>query len=116
MVNKARAKGTRFENELLTYLQTVWPFCDRAKANNESNDFHGIPFPVEAKHRKRWDIPRWCRALQAVAGDGERWALVAAPGDRRSSEAPPTVMVVPLPFGIELLDHWERNRGPLPSD
>ena len=111
MGNPSKAKGTKFENEVLDLLRTVWPDADRAKAGNESNDFHGIPLPVEAKHRKRWDIPKWCRMLRAVAGDGERWALVAAPGDRRSSQAPPTIMVVPLPFGIELLDQWERQRG-----
>lgn len=115
MGNPARAKGTRFENEVLEALQTVWPAADRAKAGNPSNDFHGCPIPVEAKHRKRWDIPAWCRALKAVAGDGERWALVAAPGDRRTLEAPPTIMVVPFNFGVELLGHWERGRA-IPPD
>ena len=103
MANPPKAKGTKFENELLVRLQQVWPDADRAKTNNPSNDFAGIPFPVEAKHRKTWQIPAWCRALVHVATD-HRWVLVAAAGDRRKADAQPTVMVLPLDFGIELLE------------
>jgi hypothetical protein len=102
-MNPPKQKGTKFENELLAHLQQVWPDADRAKTNNPSNDFAGIPFPVEAKHRKTWQIPAWCRALVNVSSDG-RWALVAAAGDRRKADAQPTVMVLPLDFGMELLE------------
>ena len=112
MANPSKAKGTKFENELLLKLRLVWPEADRAKANNKSNDFHGVPFPVEAKHRKSWAIPAWCRALQEVSDDG-RWALVAAAGDRRAANAPPTVMVLPLEFGIDLL---KEKYGDIPEN
>ena len=75
MANPSKAKGTKFENELLLKLRQVWPEADRAKANNKSND---------------------------LSDDG-RWALITAHGDRRSATAPPTVMVLPLEFGINLL-------------
>mgnify|MGYP003151741500 CR=1 FL=1 len=115
MANPSKSKGTKFENELLLQLQKVWPEADRAKANNKSNDFHGVPFPVEAKHRKSWAIPAWCRALESVSDDG-RWALVAAAGDRRSATAPPTIMVLPLEFGIELLkEHYGISENSSPE-
>ena len=105
-VSKARAKGTKFENEVLAGLQTIWPDADRAKAGNPSNDFHGTPFPIEAKHRKRWEIPKWVRLLRGAAGGGDRWALVVASGDRREAESPGTLMVVDWEFGQELLRRW----------
>lgn len=109
-MSASRAKGTKFENELLVSLRSIWPGTDRAKAGNQSNDFHGPPFPIEAKHRKRWDIPAWVKALKVVAGGDRRWALICAPGDRRLVTAPPTVMVVPLEFGLELLEAWAHVR------
>lgn len=104
----ARAKGTKFENEVLLGLRRVWPDADRAKAGNPSNDFHGVPFPVEAKHRKRWAIPDWVRKLRAVAGDDDRWALVVASGDRRAKDSS-TLMIVDWSFGQDLLEAWENK-------
>ena len=109
MANPAKAKGTRFENEVLELLRRVWPSADRAKAGNPSNDFHGIPFPVEAKHRKRWEIPKWVGGLRQVAGGDDRWALVVASGDRRS-EGGSTVVVFDINFAMELLGCWENRR------
>ena len=107
-MNKARQKGTRFENEVLDGLKNIWSEADRAKAGNPSNDFHGVPFPIEAKHRKRWEIPKWVRLLKAVAGGDNRWALVIASGDRREVDSM-TLMVVDWDFGQELLQTWEKN-------
>ena len=112
MVNPARQKGTRFENEVLAGLRTVWPEVDRAKAGNESNDFSGAPFPIEAKHRKRWDIHGWVAKLRKITGGCTRWALVAAPGDRREAGAPPALMIVDFQFGLELLAAWEHAEDP----
>ena len=105
-MSKARAKGTKFENEVLDGLRAFWPDSDRAKSGNPSNDFHGTPFPVEAKHRKRWEIPEWVRRIQAAAGGGNQWALVVASGDRRKSGTS-TLMIVDWEFGQELLEAWE---------
>lgn len=109
-MSKARAKGTSFENEVLHGLRQIWPDADRAKAGNPSNDFHGLPFPIEAKHRKRWEIPRWVRLLRKVAGGDDHWALVVASGDRRESDSAGTLMVVDWRFGQELLDAWTVNQ------
>jgi len=105
-MSKARQKGTKFENELLEGLRKIWPDADRAKAGNPSNDFHGLPFPVEAKHRKTWAIPEWVRRIRAVAGGDHRWALVVASGDRRKADSS-TIMVVDWEFGQELLKGWK---------
>lgn len=110
-MSQARAKGTKFENEVLEGLQRIWPDTDRAKAGNPSNDFHGPPFPVEAKHRKRWEIPKWVRALRGAAGGGDQWALVVAAGDRRAADSAGTLMVVDWAFGQELLEAWHWRQG-----
>ena len=86
----ARAKGTKFENEVLLGLRRVWPDA------------------VEAKHRKRWAIPDWVRKLRAVAGDDDRWALVVASGDRRAKDSS-TLMIVDWSFGQDLLEAWKNK-------
>ena len=105
MANPSRAKGTAFENEVLAALQEIWPDAARAKAGNPSDDFTGVPLPVEAKHRRQWDIRTWVRKIRAVA-DGHQWAIVAADGDRRMSMSPGTVAIVDAEFLYELLEAW----------
>ena len=109
-MNRSKAKGTSFENEVLAELKLIFgPGVDRAKANNPSNDFAGIGFPVEAKHRKVWDLKDWIRKIRAAAGDAAHpklWAIFAADGDRRRSDSVGTVMVVDAHFGYELLELW----------
>ena len=114
MSNPARSKGTAFENEVLVALQEIWPDADRAKAGNKSDDFTGVPIPVEAKHRKRWEIPKWVGGLRQVAGGDDRWALVVASGDRRS-EGGSTVVVFDINFAMELLGCWAGQHG-VPTD
>jgi hypothetical protein len=114
-VTAAKKKGTAFENELLADLRAVFgPGVDRAKAGNESNDFTGIGFPVEAKHRKTWDLKGWIRKIRPVAAAGAHpalWVLFAADGDRRRGDSVGTVMVVDIHFGMELLGHWALHNG-----
>ena len=105
MSNPARSKGTAFENEVLVALQEIWPGADRAKAGNKSDDFTGVPIPVEAKHRKQWDIREWVRKIRAVAPNYQ-WAIVAADGDRRLAMSPGTVAIVDAEFLYELLEAW----------
>ena len=105
MSNPSKAKGTAFENEVLAALQEIWPEADRAKANNKCDDFSGVPFPVEAKHRKQWDIREWVRKIREVSSSYQ-WAIVAADGDRRLSKSPGTVAIVDAEFLYELLEAW----------
>ena len=112
MANKSRRVGTEFENRLLNQLRNVFgEGVDRAKAGNKSDDFHGAPLPIEAKRRKRWEIPLWVRRLRGVARSDE-WALFVASRDLRTQEGKDTgtVMVVDWEFGLELL-HAYYNDG-----
>lgn len=112
MANPSKAKGTAYENELLFDLRRIWPEADRAKTNNPSNDFHGVPFPIEAKHRHRWDLKDWARKIRRVAlhgPSGIAWAIFVADGDRRTADSAPDVMVVDRRFGMELLEAWWRR-------
>lgn len=114
-MNPAKRKGTAFENELLVHLRGIFGSqVDRAKANNLSNDFTGIGFPIEAKHRKTWDLRGWIRKIRPVAADAadpDLWAIFAADGDRRRADSVGTVMVVDARFGIELLALWALLNG-----
>lgn len=111
MTNPSKAKGTSYENELLADLRKIWPDIDRAKSCNESNDFTG-PFPIEAKHRKAWDIRGWVRKIENVSMRRgpfmvhvhyKQWAIFAADGDRRLKTSIPDIMIVPREFGMYLL-------------
>ncbi|HEY8058751.1 MAG TPA: hypothetical protein VID94_08360 [Acidimicrobiales bacterium] len=106
-MNRSKAKGTAYENELLADLRKIWPAADRAKAGNESCDFVGIPFPIEAKHRKAWDLRTWIRKIRKVSTDG-CWAIFAADGDRRLATSIGDVMVVDREFGMMLLEAGQR--------
>lgn len=108
MSNPAKSKGTSFENEVVELLRPIWPQADRAKAGNPSCDVIGVPIPVEAKHRKAWDLKGWVRKIRAVAPT-HRWAIFAADGDRRKAESVGTLMVIDAQFGAELLAHWQRH-------
>lgn len=110
MVNKSKARGTSFENKVVAYLRPIFgPEVDRAKANNPASDIYGTPFTVECKKRARWDIPAWARTQK---GHGRtRWALFVAPSDSRPITAPPEVVVLPVPFALELLAAWNDRKA-----
>lgn len=108
MVNKARAKGTLFENDVLKDLQSIWPQTSRSSAGQQSNDFHGPPFPIEAKKRAVWALKEWIRCIDWIAtgdlhNDGDKWAIFASEGDKRKALTVPDVVVFPRPFALELL-------------
>lgn len=102
MSNPARAKGTSYETRLLGKLRAIWPELDRAKSGNKSNDFHGAPFPIEAKKRTTWSIPKWVRDIRSVS-DGNEWAIFIEDGDLRSKLSAGEIMVVDADFGRSLL-------------
>ena len=108
MVNRARAKGTTWENEVLKDLLTIFgPGVSRAAAGNQSNDFHGPPFPIEAKKRAAWALKDWIRKVAKVTyiPDGP-WAIYASDGDKRKVDAIPDVVILPRFFATMLLKHY----------
>ena len=106
MANPSKRAGTEGENWWLEKLQGIWPSVDRAKTNNPGNDFHGAPFPIEAKRTKTWLIPKWTRYLTELHGDW--WLLCVSPRDRRLKTAPPDIVVMPVEVAVELLVTWDR--------
>jgi hypothetical protein len=124
MANPPKAKGTSFENEVVSALSDVWPDCHRSAANTESQDLMGTgDWVVECKHRKRWSLFDWIRrirtrALRVAAVGGEfgkphDWVIVAAHGDRRSAEGNQvgTVAIIDFERFVELL--LEAGYGPV---
>ena len=101
MVNKPKQKGTALETYWADRLKTVWPGLRRAEANSKSRDLRGAPFPIELKHRRRWEIPEWSRRLHELNARG--WLLICRHGDSRLKSSPPEVMVMPAVMGELLL-------------
>lgn len=128
MSNPSRAKGTGFENVVLARLRRVFgPGVSRSAAGTESNDFHGVPFPVEAKKRKTLAVPDWVRRIRKVAALASSdnyvpgksgwhvegpWAIFVCDGDKRRSGSFGELMIVDANFGEELLLCWNDENGP----
>lgn len=111
MANPSKRAGTAFENRVLSWLQDIFgDHVDRSGGNAPGRDFSGVPIPMEAKRRKRWEIPAWTRYLSKLHGPN-RWVLWVAPRDRRLKDAPPELMVVPAQLGMELLFAYRHVHG-----
>ena len=103
MANKSKRTGTDYEVKLLAKLREIWPWLDRAKTNNPSNDFHGAPFPIEAKKRATLAVPEWVRKIRAVAPTS-RWAIFVEDRDLRTKGSFGEVMIVDAEYGRWLLE------------
>ena len=119
MANPPKQKGTSFENEVLDEFLRVWPGAHRAEANSESQDLRAVgDWVVECKHRKRWSLFQWIRRIRKRAGL-DPWVIVAAHGDRRSSEGREVGTVAVLDFNLfiamlEVLELGVDIDGPTP--
>lgn len=108
-MNRSKRTGTGYEVRLLEKLREIWPELDRAKANNPSNDFHGAPFPIEAKKRASIAVPDYVRKIRKVT-DGHQWAIFFEDRDLRTKDSFGEIMIVDGDFGRELLAVWEEQR------
>lgn len=97
-MSKSRAKGTRFENDVVSrYLRQVWPYADRAplRGVRDFGDFTNVNgWLIEAKHRKVWRIPEWVRTIRQKVKDQDPtapWALVL----RQDGRNLPDLVVLP---------------------
>lgn len=115
MANPSKARGTRYENEVLDLVREIWPDADRAKTNNPTCDIVGTDLnALECKHRKTWSIPEWVRKIREK---GPQWALFIGDGDRRRASSAGDIVVFSREFAIELLDLWaDWQRGILTID
>lgn len=107
MANPARAKGTKWETELLGRLSKIWPAVERAplKGIQDRGDFVNVPFPVEAKSTKTFLLGSWIPRLRTKAGGG--WWVLAYHDDRRLKNAVGDIAVVPLDMLLALLQAAE---------
>ena len=86
-MNKSKAKGTGFENEVVELLVSNGIPAHRAETNKKSHDVRldGKDWPVECKSRKAWHLFAWIRDIRSVAAD-DHWFIFASHADRRTLE------------------------------
>lgn len=113
MSNPSKSKGTEYENNVLRDLQDIWGMgVKRAQPNNPSNDFHGQPFPVEAKKRKTWLLKDWIRKIEKVSDRSTipvEWAIFVSDYDQRLATSVPDVVIFPRDFAVELLESYYQD-------
>lgn len=120
MANPPKDKGRTHENRVVEWLQPIFPNAARDGTNSMSQDIYGVPFPVEVKHRKSWDLKGWLRKLKDAASDHDRypfqpegydrWVLFARDDARKATTtAIGDAVVLPREFALELLEVWERE-------
>jgi len=93
-MSRARAKGTRWETELLTRLRAVWPHAERAplRGSNDRGDYTACnQWLLEAKSTTTPRFLEWARTARRKAA-GDPWAVLWH-GDRRSDLGQPLVLV-----------------------
>lgn len=105
-MSRSRAKGTRWESELLVRLREVFgPDIHRAplRGTHDAGDFVGLPMVVEAKSTKAPRLVEWAKTCVKAARhhrDADAnvvpWVIVWH-GDRVQSEGPVAVLT---------LDYW----------
>lgn len=111
-MGKSTAKGTRYENHVLSKLREVWPEAERSpkKGVDDYGDFVGVPLLVEAKWRKTsrsWRIAKWVetamlKRVRAKEDPKRGWAIALAE-DKRSG--------IPIDLVVVPLDDWLELRG-----
>ena len=119
MANPSKRTGTGYENRILEKLREVYGQArvERSPAGTPGRDFTGTQFPCEAKKGqvKNWRIPSWIKYQREL--HGERWCLFVGPKDRRRSDQPPEVMIVPLDLGLDLLGAYlDQTYEDIPAD
>lgn len=103
-MSKAKAKGTRGENEVVDLLVAAgFPRKDpedptsegvqRLEGGYETHDVIGAgTWLVEVKYRKAWHLFAWIRKIRKRS-DGRPWAIFGIHGDRRTVEGREVGMV-----------------------
>jgi hypothetical protein len=111
-----KAKGTKFESDVMKYLRKLGHFAERlAKAGaNDEGDIvtiiAGQTYILECKNRKSLDLPQfWAEAQAEAANYAKARGLVVEP--------PAFVIVKRRQHGVEKawviqdLDQWLQNRS-----
>jgi hypothetical protein len=110
-----KAKGTKFESDVMKYLRKLGHFAERlAKAGaNDEGDLvtiiAGQTYILECKNRKSLDLPQfWAEAQTEAANYAKARGLVVEP---------PAFVIVKRQHGVEKawviqdLDQWVQDRS-----
>lgn len=106
MANPSKAKGSKFEKEVVEFLQVHgFPYAERRalRGVNDAGDVAGVVgWTLEAKNHKALDLGQWCReaAQEAANCGGRRWAVIHKRRQHNASEA---FVTLPLRLFAELL-------------
>lgn len=115
MSNPSRAKGTRWEVQLLERLRALFgPKVERAplKGIHDYGDFVNVPWLHEAKHSIKPLFQAWARICELKAG--KAW-VIAWKGDTRTPTGNGPYVLMPLQF-YDLLVYYALDNSPLPRD
>lgn len=119
MANPSRAKGTKWEVELVPILRDL--FGDHVHRSpltgtQDYGDFVNTPWLIEAKNTHAPRFLEWCATAARKTG-GLAWAVIWK-GDRRKGLGP--YVTVPLEHYVELcrawVAFWEENPSVDPDD
>jgi hypothetical protein len=107
--NPSRAKGTKWEVDLLPHLQGLFgPGVDRAplKGTYDYGDFLNVPWLHEAKSSIKPLFQAWARIAERKAGDA--W-VVLWKGDLRTKSGNGPYVLMPLKFYELLVEYatWD---------
>jgi hypothetical protein len=112
--NPSKRKGSKFEVDVVNYLQTHgFPHAERRalRGVNDAGDVAGVVgWVLEVKNHAKLDIGNWSReaAREAVAGSVRRWAVIHKKRQANVSEA---YVTMPLRLFAELLGDVEHFTG-----
>lgn len=93
-MSKARAKGTKWETELLAHLRSIWPHAERAplRGIHDRGDYTSCnQWLLEAKSTAAPRFLEWARTCRRKAA-GDPWAVLWH-GDRRTDDGQPLVLL-----------------------
>jgi len=96
-MSRSKAKGTRFETEVTTYLRQWFPGCERRalRGRLDGGDLAGLPLTVECKNTRQIDLAGAVdEAEKAAANNGD--AFFCAVIKRRLRPVGKAYAVLPL--------------------
>lgn len=105
-MSKQRAKGTRWETELLTELANIFPHVERAplKGANDQGDFLNVnDWLLEAKNHKTPKFLAWADTCRTKTDTNHKPWAVLWHGDRRTRQGRPLALL-DLDTFLELLE------------
>jgi Holliday junction resolvase len=89
-MSKARAKGTKFETDIVNFLkENGYPDAERwGSSNMDLGDIRGVPMVLEAKDHKSMTLAEWCKqaAVSAVKAN-KLWAVIHKRARKGTREA-----------------------------